>query len=364
MLNVSSELVADIIANRPYNNLYDFIEKVPSAKKQAVISLIKGGAFDNFGDRKLIMASYIWNQCEKKKRLTLQNFNGLLNYKLIPDSDGLDFVKKVFNFNKYLKSYCKNGENYNCDERATNFLLNNFPDINCQIENNKIILEIKYWDKIYKKEMTRGKDYIKEHEEELLEKINDIVFFKDWLKYTDNKGISRWEMESLCFYYNEHELAHVNKNLYGIVDFNSLPKEPMVDHVSKKNGREIPLYNISKIVGTCIAKDKTKGYVTLLTTDGIANVKFSKEYFSMFDKQISEIQENGKKKIMEKSWFNRGEMIMVQGFRRGDDFVAKKYARTPGHMLYKITRVDADGTIVLTHERYSSNKTIEEEENE
>lgn len=363
MLNVSSELVADIVNNRPYNNLYDFIEKVPSAKKQAIIALIKGGAFDSFGDRKLLLASYIWSQCDKKKKLTLSNFSTLIKHGLIPDD--LDFVKRVFNFNKYLKTYCNAGDKYVCDARAANFLLENFADdVEDKIQDNQIILDVKYWKKLYDNEMALGRDYIKAHEEELLEKLNDIIFSLDWEKYTDNKGISHWEMEVLCFYYHEHELAHVDKNLYGVSDFNKLPETPIVANVFRRGGREIPLYRIDRIIGTCIAKDKTKGYVTLLTTDGIANVKFSKEYFSMFDKQISEVQKDGKKKIMEKSWFNRGEMIMVQGFRRGDDFVAKKYARTPGHMLYKITRVDADGTIVLTHERYSSDKTIEEETNE
>ena len=52
----------------------------------------------------------------------------------------------------------------------------------------------------------------------------------------------------------------------------------------------------------------------------------------MFDKQISERQADGTKKIMEKSWFNRGNMIVVTGIRSGDDFVSK-YASTGGHQL-------------------------------
>ena len=51
----------------------------------------------------------------------------------------------------------------------------------------------------------------------------------------------------------------------------------------------------------------------------------------MFDKQISERQLDGTKKVKEKSWFNRGNMIVVTGIRSGDDFISKKYASTGGH---------------------------------
>jgi DNA polymerase-3 subunit alpha len=106
-----------------------------------------------------------------------------------------------------------------------------------------------------------------------------------------------------------------------------------------------------KICGTCIAKDKAKSTVTLLTPEGVVNVKFRKEYFSIFDKQISKKQEDGTKKVIERSWFNRGSMIMVQGFRSGDNFVPKKYASSAGHQLYRIDSIEKNGDLVLRNER-------------
>jgi DNA polymerase-3 subunit alpha len=108
---------------------------------------------------------------------------------------------------------------------------------------------------------------------------------------------------------------------------------------------------LNKICGTCIAKDKTKSTVTLLTTSGVVTVKFRKEYFAMFDKQISERYADGTKKVVEKSWFNRGNMILVQGIRSGDNFIPKKYASSGGHQLYKINEI-IDGDLVLQTERY------------
>ena len=111
------------------------------------------------------------------------------------------------------------------------------------------------------------------------------------------------------------------------------------------------MFKLYKICGTCIAKDKNKSTVTLLTPEGVVNVKFRKEYFSMFDKQISERQEDGTKKVIEKSWFNRGNMILVQGIRSGDNFLPKKYSSSGGHQLYKINDI-IDGDLVLQTERY------------
>jgi DNA polymerase-3 subunit alpha len=158
-------------------------------------------------------------------------------------------------------------------------------------------------------------------------------------------------MEVLCFYYHEHELANANIGKYGLSNFFDLPEEPEVDRSFWKGDKEIKLFKLHKICGTCIAKDKTKSTVTLLTTNGVVTVKFRKEYFSLFDKQISEKYADGTKKIIERSWFNRGNMILVQGIRSGDNFLPKKYASSGGHQLYKINDI-IDGDLVLQTERY------------
>ena len=74
-------------------------------------------------------------------------------------------------------------------------------------------------------------------------------------------------------------------------------------------------------------------------------------YFAHYDKQISERGEDGKKHVIEKSWFARGSKIIISGIRRGDSFIAKKYARTPWHLVEKIDIINDDGSIVLKRER-------------
>ena len=350
--NVGDDLVHSIVENRPYTSLMDFVSKV-KPNKQAMISLIKGGAFDKLENtsRQKVMFKYIWETCERKNRLTLQNFNGLIGAGLVPET--IDFERRVFNFNKALKQINKGKEFYFLPDPFYAFYTEFFDEDDIEIVNGVPAIEIKPWDSAYKKVMDGARDWIKDNHNEVLDAYNRLIFKADWDKYAAGT-VSAWEMESLCFYHDVHELDHVNINQYGISRFGSLSSEPVVDYYFKKGGNDIPIMKLNKIVGTCINKNKTKSTVTILTTDGVVDVKFRPEYFAMFDKQVSEKQPDGSKKIVEKSWFNRGSMIMLTGFRRGDQFIPKKYAKTPTHQLYKIDEVTADGEIKLRSERLGS----------
>lgn len=349
LLNVGDDVIDMICKNRPYVNFADFLLKVP-ANKQAIISLIKSGAFDTFDERKKIMAQYIWKTCDKKVRLNLQNMSTLLKRNLIPDT--LKKERSVFEFNRYLKDICGKTDalEFCLDERAMRFLETNFCDAPINMHDNCYWLNKKAWDKVYQKVMDKVRDYIKDNQQEMLYQLNKMIFFDDWQKYA--KGTySAWEMEVMCYYYHDHELKNVNKLRYGLSDFNKLPEEPIVDTVIHRKGVTIPIYKLTHICGTVIAKNKTKGDISLLTTDGVVHVWFRKEYFALFDKQISARGEDGSKHVIEKSWFNRGNMLIITGMRRGDDFIPKKYASTQGHQLYRITEIKADGSLTLQYER-------------
>lgn len=355
MLNVGDDLIRNIIKNRPYVSMYDFYNRV-SPNKQAMIALIKGGAFDCFADRKRVMAEFIWLTCDKKKRLTLQNLPGLIRYKLLPEeTEEQILARRIYEFNRYLKAVCKVGgqDFYKLDDRARNFLFelsDSIDGLSIFTEETIETLNIKTWDKFYQSWMDVFRNWIASDKDGILDKLNTAIFKIDWDKYAKG-SISAWEMEALCFYYHDHELKNVNADKYGIVDFTSLPETPIVEKLYKRGGSSIPIYKLFKICGTCIAKNKTKSTVYVLTNNGVVPVKFSREYFSMFDKQISEKQQDGTKKVLEKSWFNRGNMIMVQGIRRSDEFVAKKYASSQGHQLYHIDSIDEFGNLTLRHER-------------
>lgn len=353
MLNVGDDVIEATIANRPYASVKDYYYKVKPGK-QAMISLIKGGAFDDMMDRKMCMAWYIWETCDKKKRITLQNMSGLIKYNLLPETTEREVdARRVYEFNRYLKAICSvksDDEYYHLDVRAVNFLDEmDYSDL--IIGGEDYLLSKKAWDKIYQKWMDVFREWMTHDKDEILQTLNDKIFKEDWEKYAKG-NLSSWEMEALCFYYHEHELAHIDNQRYGFVDFNSLPEDPVVEKTFTRGGKDINIFKLSKICGTCIAKNKVKSTVSILTTSGVVNVKFRKEYFSLFDKQISERGEDGVKHVVEKSWFNRGNMIVVMGIRSGDDFISKKYASSGGHQLYKIDAINEDGSLVLRNERY------------
>ena len=355
---INTDVITQVLENRPYANIADFMNKC-KLNKTAMISLIKSGAFDKitkeWGEelgvepRKVAMTYYLSKTCEPKKRLTLQNFNGLIQHNLIPED--LDFQRRVYNFNKFLKANKKVGKYFVFDDICMNFY-EQFYDIDkLEVINGCTCILQTAWDKIYQVEMDAARDWLKDHQEEMLKRYNQVLFKEEWDKYAQG-SISAWEMEALCFYYHDHELKNVDNKKYGLVNFFDLSPNPEIDTVFKRNGKDIPIFKTYKIIGTVINKNDTRSSIALLTTEGIVNVKFTKEYFSMFNRQLSEKQEDGTKKVMEKGWFGRGNKVLVTGFRRDDTFVAKTYSRTPTHQLYKITEVYEDGSLELTHDRY------------
>lgn len=359
--NINDEIINKIKEGRPYEGIKDFMNRVP-IKKLAMISLIKAGAFDEvdkyFNNRKEIMAYYILQVSDMKKRLTLQNFNGLINHNLVPKE--LELQIRVFNFNKYLKSF-KFEDYYILNETSMGFIDKHLKEITDELDLSFNQPKIKQlvWDKYYKSYMDVARNWIKDNYDELLCKFNDMLFMETWEKYAGGTQ-SSWEINSLCFYHGEHELEHINNIKYNIKDFNSL-KSCDVDYYFKKAGKQIPIYKLNRIAGAVISKNDNRHTVTLLTTTGVVNVKFTSEYYGMFKKQVSQVQSDGSKKIIERSWFKRGTLLLITGFRRENEFVGKTYASTVGHQLYKITNVIGED-IILQHERVAPSGAIEEDE--
>jgi len=358
---IGDSVINQIIASRPYKGIIDFMRRCPLNKTQ-MVSLIKSGAFDKIDNewavkinknnpRYAIMAYYISLISEPKKKLTLQNFNGLIQKKVVPEY--LTYEQKTFEFNKYLKKN-KNKEYYLMSLNVLDFYNNNYNNEGLEIINGIPCINQKVWDKIYKNIMDNARTWLKENQDELLNQYNNILFNEAWNKYAIG-NVSAWEMESLCFYYHDHELSNINNNKYGIVNFFDLSYKPEVDYFYKRNNRQLPIFKLYKIIGTIISKNNTKNSITILTTNGVVNVKFTKEYYAMFNRQISETQSDGTKKVLEKGWFSRGVKVMITGYRREDTFVAKTYKNTPTHQLYKITNVEKNGNITLEHERIKNN---------
>ena len=315
--DVGDELIKNIIANRPYSSVEDFIEKCQPQKRQ-MISLIKAGTFEEFGNKRKIMKDYLYSICPKKVRITLQNMNTLIDYHLI-EKDQISYIY-LYNFNKYIKSL-QVPEGYRLDKRAMNFIMKNYPDINI----SSGYLDVKIWKKTYDSEMNGLKDWLKENEERLKDDIQMRDVEEIWNQYCLGND-SAWEMDALGFYYSGHELKNINIKTHSI-----------------KNLTDGNYKNTVDIAGTVLGKEAYKHMVTILTPEGVIDLKFTGEQFAQYNKTISEVI-NGTKKTLEKSWFIQGTLLLVNGYKSGEIFRVRNLSR--------IIEVAENGDVKTTKYRY------------
>ena len=342
---VGEELVKAIMDGRPYASVDDFIKRIKINKPQ-MVNLIKSGAFDCFGDRNEIMYNYIASVSDAKKRITLQNMKMLIDFGLIPDE--YDMERRVYNFNKYIKKFKLDGTYFGLDEVAFAFYSQHF-DMDkvepCEDTESGFKIKQVAWDNYYQKHMSIVRPYVQKHAAELLVSVNSRLMGNTWNKYCTG-SLSKWEMDSVSFYSHDHELVDLDMDRYELTDFFDLPEDPIVDRVIPIKGKQVPLLKLFRICGTVLDRDKSKKTVTLLTTSGVVTVKIFGGVFAQYDKQISERGADGKKHVIEKSMFSRGNKIIVIGVRDGDSFRAKKYSKTPFHLVEQIVEVNKDGTMI------------------
>lgn len=341
---VGEDIVKQIIANRPYTSIQDFLNKVKVNKVQ-MINLIKSGAFDSFGERTKLMHEYVNMISDTKKRITLQNMKMLIDFGLIPDQ--YDLQRRVYNFNKYLKKMKMDSNYYGLDNIAFRFIEKYF-DIDKAIPDDltesgfKIRQDV--WDKIYQNQMDIIRPYIKRNHDYLLKSVNDRLTADVWNKYCLG-DYSKWEMDSVSFYSHEHELSGIDNELYLIDNFFDLSEIPEIERVIPIKGKQVPIFRLHRIAGTVLDRDKAKKTVQLLTPDGVVSVKVYGA-FQNYDAQLSERGPDGKKHVLRKSEFTRGNKLIITGIRQGDSFVAKKYSRTPWHLIETIQEIHGSQLII------------------
>ena len=353
-----------IIANRPYTSLKDFYDKnkenIPKGK---MINLVKSGCFDEIENKPRIeiMKDFIIMSCENlKKKLTTANIPQIVAHNEMPEE--FEYELSLYNFRKYVTNksflYKTTGSKkwYKiCPVNSLPFLeehfLNDFEedkDYAFTMDGTMIVSD-KALEKQFKKKAVKLLNWLSS--EEALELANRLALREDWIKYVKSSSIERWEMETVSYYNDKHELEDIDEESYDIVNYFDLPEVPIVteEGVSKK-GRPFKKFKIDTIAGTVIDKDANKHFVSLLTRHGVVNIKFSKGAFSFYNKQLSTVDEiTGKKTVIEKSWFSRGTMLLVRGFRDGDVFRARAYGDM--HSISRIEGIQPNGLLYLLMER-------------
>lgn len=354
---LKDKVIDKIFELRPFESLRDFIER-SGADVTSIVTLVKAGAFDRFGLRSDIIKELSEIKADTKSRLNGQNLLMISRLGIWPhDTEELKFSQRIYNFTHYMNQL-KTAEQKRLGEKIDYYPLNKtcFDFLNeiefsldCVEEENH--LPQYYWKSYFDSWMLGIKNYLKEHQEEMLDKLNTIQI-QDWLSkyFPADQGYAEWEIETMGLCFQEHPMAHV-KN---VSNFDDLPTEPEVGSLYKvPSGRVVPIYKLTMIAGYAIAKDKLHSSITLLTATGPVEVKFRKQQFASYDKQVSKVVD-GKKKVVEKSWLNRGVALIIHGMRQDDIFVAKTYKNSPmRHTAYKITKILPTGKFEVQKERKS-----------
>lgn len=388
---INNDTAKIIMANRPYTSLLDFHNRLVECKQEVTLStgkkqmkslvsstqtinLIKAGAFDTLEnkERKQILEDYLRLLNPPKAKLTSANISSIIEMGIVPSE--LKECVKHHNFKEYIKTLPKHKDEtsksimwYVIDcgdqemtEYTTNYLMNNFGEL---VEDRDYYYD-EYgfihvalgtsrkgsFEALHKEKMMPLTKWLTT--QDCLQLYNNIIF--EEIKRTQMVGnTSRWEMESMNFYNGEHELAHLDTELYSLSNFYELPEEPVVIGFTQHKGVQYPKFELNRIVGTVLDRDRNKHTVTLLTPHGIVTLKFYGGQFSFYDKNLSMIdEETGKKVTVEEGWFKRGSLLMVSGYRRGAQFRPKRYTNSIyQHALSKVVTIHDNGTVELQNDR-------------
>lgn len=351
---IGDNIVHEIIKNRPYTSFEDFYDRMYATKliqRSHFIQLIKAGAFNEIDTPIKIMEQFLIKEVNVKETLDGKNLSKIISLGLF-NTPELNQYQQYYNFYKYIKKSTHNSKNHS-DEKI--YLLNNYSQY--FFENNftfdSVVGEHKgnllISDKKFKKEYELKMLPIKALYDDaaFIRKFNQAQFLEIW-DHNAAGTVAKWEMESVSYYSKEHELEHVNYARYGFSNFFELDEAPVILEEYEWRGREMKRYQLFTIIGTVLDKNKNNHTITVLTPEGVVTVKTYSGNFSYYDKRISKVV-NDKKTILENSWFTRGNLLMLTGYRREDQFVLK--ALKGEHTINLITKIGEDGSLSLQAER-------------
>lgn len=368
-----------IIKNRPFNNMEEFYGKMIGTKlikPMQMIQLIKAGCFVQLhnSDRVQTMLEYLERYLvPAKDKLTFANLKKMVSYGMLNDERIInlaripafaDYVMREEQVKERITTTSSKRKLPKCgyydrvlvlDEISQSFFKMMFSEQSIVGVSGEYYLIL---EKAFLKECEVLKAELSEwfNKPEVVDQYNRIAL-QTFCQEKAPGTASSWEMNALSYYYSEHELAHMDNELYGVEDFYEMSENPIpYDFYSRRiNGKliQMPKFMITRIAGTVVGSNNDKHFVTLLTTSGIVNVKFSKGHYVFYNKKIS-VYDSGsdKKNVLEESWFKKGTKIIVCGYRNGFNFRAYRYSDTIyTHIVSRIEAINEDGTLELKTER-------------
>lgn len=369
---VSDDLYTRILANRPYNKVNEFIQKVNPTVAETV-GLIKAGCFDAIVSkpRRVILLAYLRkvarDACPIKDKLTSVHMKKILSSN--EQFPQFEQYIRLFHFYNYVKTQQYDAETKSVlltDKDTKTYFNQNFaPKMNLSkgeylLLTDSIKIKMSTLKRYYDRFMEPFTTFFNSEEgKKKYQEWEENEYFKTLeTKFDVLSSEASWEMSQLGYYASKHELAFISGEPYLVKDFNSLPEQPVLRSFEKDGQTFQTIDNVCSIVGTVVGKDNTKHIVFLLTPQGVVNVKCFNDLYNRFNATVSVKSEDGKKKIvLDKSWFERGTKLLIYGYRRENTFVAKNVkVNAFNRSICLIEKVENNGTFMLRYTRKSSRK--------
>lgn len=369
---INNDIANQIISNRPYTSFKDFYTKnsydgslITNSK---FITLVKSGCFDEFEPNRIkVMKQYILYSHTMKTNLTMANLDEAIKI-------GCNIPKSMLSPIRFKKYVCskqflygqhpqfRSKKLYWLDSKALKYFNKNC--INELVENqdyfyqdDMILVVDTSLDKLFKPVMDSLKmflntqDFIKEfNRQSMRTRYQELI--------GNDEDVNMWSFSTCSFFSHNHYLANIDYNKYNISSFDELPEEPVftLKTWSKKSYRQYELYQIAGVV---LDKNDNSHFITILDfNNNVVNAKMDNGLYAKYKAQISE-NVNGKKKVLEKSWFQRGTPLIIAGYKMGEnDFKVKTYKNSVFNK--KITRIlsidNETGEVVTQSYRYGDER--------
>lgn len=320
-----------IIENAPYASFKDFLERIYDTgilKEKKIAILIKSGCFDTF--------------CKDRRKVAMKFIEYIIPRKA-PTMTQLPWIKKLLGQYKSLLELVEYrgqiiGKNKTMNAQIEKTFLEKYVNyVRYDFVDGKLKIDEKSFDSYYKKEIKPLQTFMKS--DYIIDEYTRAKRNSKWFELFRG-NTSAWEFSTLYTYFLPHELDLMPiNNYYTLSNFNELEAIPTPIRYRKwnrkikdKEGRvigqeevETPIYDTCTIAGTVISKDNTKGYVHLLTQYGVVSIKMQKGAYAYYNAKY----EN------DPSWFERGTILVVKGYRSYTDFIAKAYGKG-SHTICKV----------------------------
>ena len=353
---VSEDLMETIIANRPYTGIKSFFYSVHPTTTQ-MIGLIKAGCFDALE--------------KQPRRVQLLQFLQLLADEKYPLKDKLTIVQvkkaielgwrpewaenmvRMVKYHDYVTKNCLDsankrlvlsGKTYDFFKIFFEKQLNLTKNEYSFLPDGTVAVKQAALKRVYEKSIAPVIEFFNTDEgRSEFRRLQQGEFINDMMANKCGGTPEHWEFETMCFYSDRHELTGVSRGKYNVGTFSQLSE--------KSDNKTRPV----AMVGVVADTNNTRHIVTLLTPDGIVDVKFWAGAYSQYNQRISKVDPKTKKKtVVDESWLKRGNRLIIYGVRSENMFrVRRDNSAGFSRMVGLIENVHGDGSLDIRWGRNS-----------